>query len=47
MLEQLEGVEAEFGLRDLEVAAQDGGGFVLDEQEGAVGVVFGDFLQEA
>lgn len=47
MFKQLEGVQAERGLRDLEVAPQYGAGFVLDEEEGAVGVVLGDFLEEA
>lgn len=47
MLEQLQGVQPQFGLRDLEMAAQDRGAFVLDEEEGAVGVVLCDFLEEA
>lgn len=29
------------------MSAEYGGGFVLDEEEGAVGVVFCDFLEEA
>lgn len=46
MFEELEGVESELRLGDLQVAAEDGGGFVLNEEEGTVGVVFGDFLEE-
>lgn len=45
-LEQLERVEAEVGLGDLEGAAEDGGGFVLHEEEGAVGFALGDLLEE-
>lgn len=45
-LEQLERVKAEVGLGDLERLAQDGAGFVLDEQEGAVGFALGDLLQQ-
>ena len=46
-LEELQRVQAQFGLRDLEGFAQDGGGFVLHEKEGAVRFVFGDFLHDA
>lgn len=46
-LEELERVEAQFGLRDLERFTEDGGGFVLDEEEGAVRFVFGDLLHDA
>ena len=46
-LEQLERVEAEVRLGDLERLAQDGAGFVLDEQEGAVGFTLGDLLEQA
>ncbi len=46
-LEELERVQAQLGLWDLEPFAQDGGGFVLHEEEGAVGFVFGDLLHDA
>lgn len=46
-LEQLEGIEAEFGLGDFESAAEDGAAFVLHEEEGAVGFALGNFLEDA
>lgn len=47
VLEELEGVEAEFGLWDAEGFAEDGGGFVLYEEEVAVSFVFADLLHDA
>lgn len=46
-LEELERVEAEMGLWNLERAPEDGAGFVLHEEELAVGVTFGEFLEQA
>ena len=46
LFEEFEDGEAELGLGDLEVFSEDGAGFVLDQEEGAVGVGFGDFLDE-
>lgn len=46
-LEELERVEAEFGLRDFEGFAEDGAGFVLHEEEGAVRFSLRDFLEDA
>ena len=46
-LEELERVQPQGVLRDLEQAAQDGGGLVLHEEEGAVGFALGDLLEEA
>lgn len=45
--EQLERVEPQLGLGDFERAPEDGAGFVLDEEEGAVGFALGDLLEEA
>lgn len=45
--EQLEGVEAEIGLGDFDALFEDRAGFVLDEEEGAVGFAFGYLLEEA
>lgn len=44
--EQLERVEAEVGLGDLERFAEDGAGFVLHEEEGAMGFALGDLLEQ-
>ena len=46
-LKQLKRIEAEFWLRDLEGAAQDGAAFVLHEKEGAVGIAFCELLEDA
>lgn len=45
--EQLEGVEAEVGLGDFKGFAEDGAGFVLHEEQGAVGFALGDLLEQA
>ena len=34
-------------VRDFQGASEDGGGFVLYEQQAAVGVGFGEFLEES
>lgn len=47
VLEELEGVEAQLVLRDFERFLEDIGGFVLDEEEVAVGFVFADLLHDA
>lgn len=46
-LEQFERVEPEFGLRDFESFAEDGAGFVLHEEEGAVRFSLRDLLKDA
>jgi hypothetical protein len=46
-LEQLERVEAEFGLWNFEGFLEDGGGFVLYEEEVSVGFVLADLLNDA
>ena len=45
-LEELERVEAEVGLGDLERFAEDGAGFVLHEEQRAVGFSLGDLLEQ-
>lgn len=45
-LEELERVQAQGRLWDLKGFAEDGGGFVLDEEEGTVGFPLGDLLEE-
>jgi hypothetical protein len=45
--EQFEGVEAEFRLWDFERFLEDGGGFVLYQEEVAVGFVFTNLLHDA
>lgn len=45
--EKLEDVKAQDRIRDTQDAAQDLAGFVLHEQEDAVGFAAGDFLQDA
>lgn len=44
--EQLERVETEVGLGDLERFAEDGAGFVLHEEQRAMGFPLGDFLEQ-
>lgn len=46
LLEEFEDAEPELRLGNLEVLAKDGAGFVLHEEEGAVGVGFCNLLQE-
>lgn len=45
--EQLERVEPEVGLGDFERFAKDGAGFILYEEEGAMGFALGDLLEQA
>ena len=45
--EEFEGVETEVWLGDLEGFAEDGAGFVLNEEQCAMGFSLGDFLEEA
>lgn len=45
--EQLERVKAEVGLGDLERFAEDGAGFVLHEEQRAMGFSLGDLLEQA
>lgn len=47
VLEQLERVQAQLGLRDLEGLLEDVGGFVLDEEKVAMGFVLADLLHDA
>ncbi len=45
--EELEHVEAEHWVRHAEDTAEDLAGFVLDEEEDAVGFAAGDFLEDS
>ena len=47
VLEEFEGVETEFVLGDLEGFLEDVGGFVLHEEQIAVGFAFTDLLHDA